>query len=184
MKKKGFATSAILYTMLLLFLVALVGILNNLQNKKVILDALKEDTIKALQQDSIIDSVLDQIGIMNNKIVELEVKNQELESTINENKVDAHILKKYVSGINKFSFKTKWGEWGNTTDDRQSILLFGSVNGTSLNGMLTVFGNGATKWTGDGEITVTKLENGKITVNLSAVAYDLFLLISAEPISA
>ena len=46
--KKGFATSAILYTMLLLFLVLMVGILNNLQNKKTVLDALKTDTIHAL----------------------------------------------------------------------------------------------------------------------------------------
>jgi len=95
-----------------------------------------------------------------------------------------YALRKNVSGANSFSFQTKWREWSSDTNDRQSILLFGSINGTSLNGMLTVFGNGVTKWTGDGEITVTKLENGKITVNLSAVAYDLFLLISAEPISA
>ncbi len=49
MKKKGFATSAVLYTMLLLFLVVLVGILNNLQNKKTILDQLKVETINAIQ---------------------------------------------------------------------------------------------------------------------------------------
>jgi len=34
MKKKGFATSAILYTMLLLFLATLIGILSNLQNNR------------------------------------------------------------------------------------------------------------------------------------------------------
>lgn len=46
--KKGFATSAILYTMLLLFLILMVGILNNLQNKKSILDQLKIETIEAI----------------------------------------------------------------------------------------------------------------------------------------
>ncbi len=49
MKKKGFATSAILYTILLLFLVLLVGILNNLQNRKMILDTLKEQTKQELE---------------------------------------------------------------------------------------------------------------------------------------
>ncbi len=72
--KKGFATSAILYTLLLLFLVLMVGILNNLQNKKTILDALKKDTISALERDTVIDAILDQIGIINSKIVEVENK--------------------------------------------------------------------------------------------------------------
>lgn len=74
MKKKGFATSAILYTLLLLFLVLMVGILNNLQNKKTILDALKKDTIQALENGTVTDAILDQIGIINSKIVEIEAK--------------------------------------------------------------------------------------------------------------
>ena len=72
MKKKGFATSAIMYTMLLLFLVLLVGILNNLQNKKTILDQLKADTVSALESDSQMDYLLGTIGEMNQKITELE----------------------------------------------------------------------------------------------------------------
>ncbi len=52
MKKRGFATSAILYTMLLLFLILMVGILNNLQNKKTILDQLKIETIQAIESNS------------------------------------------------------------------------------------------------------------------------------------
>ena len=74
MKKKGFATSAILYTMLLLFLILMVNILNNLQNKKVILDSLKKDTINALQSDTIIDALLDQIALIDSKVVEIENK--------------------------------------------------------------------------------------------------------------
>lgn len=69
--KKGFATSAILYTLLLLFMAVMVGILNNLENKKTILDALKQDTINALEQDTMIDAILDQIGIINQKISDL-----------------------------------------------------------------------------------------------------------------
>ncbi len=47
--KKGFATSAIIYTLLLLFLVLLVGILSNAQNRKTILDQLKNDTKQQLE---------------------------------------------------------------------------------------------------------------------------------------
>ena len=61
MKKKGFATSAILYTMLLLFLVTLVGILNNLQNKKTVLDQLKVEAISALDQTNVCDNLNQEI---------------------------------------------------------------------------------------------------------------------------
>ena len=70
--KKGFATSAILYTMLLLFLVLMVGILNNLQNKKTILDALKQDTIRGLEQDTVTDAILDQISMIHATILSIE----------------------------------------------------------------------------------------------------------------
>jgi len=183
MKKKGFATSAILYTMLLLFLVVLVGILNNLQNKKVILDALKEDTIKALQQDSIIDSVLDQIGIMNNKIVELEAKNEELINRIQENKLDMYTVRKNVSGTNSFSFQTRVTEWQTNGNERQSIFIIGSDNGIIVKGLLIVAGNGTTKWSGEGDITFTKEEKGRIKVNLPYNAWDLFLLTSPDQIA-
>lgn len=51
MKKQGFATSGILYTVLLLFVALLFGVLQNLQNKKTILDQLKIETISALNCD-------------------------------------------------------------------------------------------------------------------------------------
>ena len=90
MKKKGFATSAILYTLLLLFLVLMVGILNNLQNKKTILDALKEDTINALEKNTITDAILDQIAIINSKIVEIETKINDYEAnTYTKTEVDS-----------------------------------------------------------------------------------------------
>ena len=70
--KKGFATSAILYTMLLLFILLLVSILNNLQNKKTILDALKKDTIYALQENTVVDTILGQLAKINEDIVSLQ----------------------------------------------------------------------------------------------------------------
>ena len=46
--KKGYMTTGILYTMLLLFLALLFGTLNDLSNKKRVLDGLKLDTVNAL----------------------------------------------------------------------------------------------------------------------------------------
>lgn len=52
-KKSGFAISGILYTLLLLFMALLFGVLQNLQNKKTILDQLKIETINALSCDCV-----------------------------------------------------------------------------------------------------------------------------------
>ena len=49
MKKRGFATTAVMYTILLLFLVLLIGILNNTLNRKTILDQLKAETKQELE---------------------------------------------------------------------------------------------------------------------------------------
>ena len=62
MKKKGFATSAILYTLLLLFLALMVGILNNLQNKKTILDTMKQETVSALQLNTVVEELLKKVN--------------------------------------------------------------------------------------------------------------------------
>ena len=79
MKKKGFATSAILYTLLLLFIVLLVGILNNLQNKKTVLDQLKVNTVNALQYGSELESLLESVTKIESEIEDLKKKNIDLE---------------------------------------------------------------------------------------------------------
>jgi len=48
--KKGFATTGILYTLLLLFLVLTLGSLKDLQSDKTILDAIKLDTVNAINE--------------------------------------------------------------------------------------------------------------------------------------
>ncbi len=54
-------------------MVLLVGILSNLQNKKTILDALKRDTIQALEGNTITDAILDQIAVINSKIGSMDI---------------------------------------------------------------------------------------------------------------
>ena len=48
MNNKGFAVSGILYALLLLFITILVMLLFNFQNKKNILDKLKQDTLNKI----------------------------------------------------------------------------------------------------------------------------------------
>ena len=48
MNNKGFAVSGILYTLLLIFITILVMLLFNFQNKKNILDKLKQDTLNKI----------------------------------------------------------------------------------------------------------------------------------------
>ncbi len=91
MRKKGFATSAILYTLLLLFIVLLVGILNNLQNKKTVLDQLKVNTVNALQYGSELESLLERVANMESEIEDLKKKDTdfvELQSVANQAQLD------------------------------------------------------------------------------------------------
>ena len=48
MNNKGFAVSGILYTLLLIFITILVMLLFNFQNKKNILDKIKQDTLNKI----------------------------------------------------------------------------------------------------------------------------------------
>ena len=119
--KRGFATSAILYTMLLLFIILLVNILSNLQNKKTILDTLKKETINALQQDTIIDSILEQIIMINNKIVDLNTRITDYESnTYTKTEIDNTVttILNQITNITKNMY-TK--EQVDSSIDRQKI---------------------------------------------------------------
>ena len=50
MNRDGFAVSGVLYTLLVLFLVLMLGTLNSLKGKKQILDQIKAETLEALNQ--------------------------------------------------------------------------------------------------------------------------------------
>ncbi|MFV0249696.1 MAG: hypothetical protein ACK5HP_01470 [Bacilli bacterium] len=54
MNEKGFAVSGIIYTLFLVFLIIMMSILTGTQNKKKILDKLKQDTLKEVQSNVII----------------------------------------------------------------------------------------------------------------------------------
>ncbi len=72
-----------------------------------------------------------------------------------------------------------WGESG----IRQSVLLFGSRNGTPVLGTLVISRNGVFTWQGTPAVTATALENGILEIDLGGGAFDMFTLISPEPIT-
>ena len=51
MNNKGFAITGVLYSVLVLFIVLVALLLFSLQNKKTILDRMKEDTIESIERN-------------------------------------------------------------------------------------------------------------------------------------
>ena len=51
MNNKGFAITGILYSILVLFIVLIALLLFSLQNKKTILDRMKEDTLESIEKN-------------------------------------------------------------------------------------------------------------------------------------
>lgn len=98
-------------------------------------------------------------------------------------KLGIYAVSKYVSAAS-FSFKS-WFDDLTHTGSRQSVLIFGMINNTPMNGILTIFGAGSCKWTGIPEkITASMASDGRITVNLQSMAYDTFTMISGDLIEA
>lgn len=64
MNNKGLAISGILYTILLIFIVAIAMMLFNLQNRKTILDELKADSVDAVESDNNFEYLLNEINTL------------------------------------------------------------------------------------------------------------------------
>lgn len=64
MNNKGLAISGILYTILLIFIVAIAMMLFNLQNRKTILDELKADAVDAVESDNNYEYLLNEINTL------------------------------------------------------------------------------------------------------------------------
>lgn len=64
MNNKGFAISGILYTILIIFMVSMITLLFNLQNRKTILDELKTDAVEAVESDNNYEYLLNEINAL------------------------------------------------------------------------------------------------------------------------
>lgn len=119
--KKGFATSGILYTVLLLFVALLFGVLQNLQNKKTILDQLKIETVDALNCDC--STLLNKIEEAKQKFT---VPNTRTEVNITDYKSERYVFPEngYVflySGWDKIGVDEKSRIWGYIYDPQGQI---------------------------------------------------------------
>lgn len=68
MNNKGFAVTGILYTILIIFMVSMVTLLFNLQNRKTILDELKADAVDAVESDNNYEYLLNEINALKAQI--------------------------------------------------------------------------------------------------------------------
>lgn len=66
MNKKGFAISGMIYTILLLFMMLIVMMLFNLQNRKMVLDEIKEEVVEAVEKDNEMELILKRIEVLEN----------------------------------------------------------------------------------------------------------------------
>ena len=81
----------------------------------------------------------------------------------------------------KFQLQSRFVQWDTEGGKRQSVLLFGSRDGTPVLGTLVIRSNGTFSWQGAPAVTATALENGAVEIDLGGGAYDMFVLVSADP---
>lgn len=92
------------------------------------------------------------------------------------------IILKKINGASAITFQTSFQSNSGGGQERQSILIFGADNGNPVNGLLIVWDDGNTLWSGIGDINATMNEKGQIYAALQSIAYDEFVLISAKRI--
>jgi len=68
MNKKGFAVSGIIYTILLVFVLFLTMMLYNLQDRKTILDEIKADAVKAVEEENTLESLQARIELLEDDV--------------------------------------------------------------------------------------------------------------------
>ena len=68
MNKKGFAVSGIIYTILLIFVLFLTMMLYNLQDRKTILDEIKTDAVKAVEEENTLESLQARIELLEDDV--------------------------------------------------------------------------------------------------------------------
>ena len=122
-------------------------------------------------------------------ISQLETTNKSIIPAINElnSKSKGYILGITVTSTNVLKFKGIFDSNTLGKGDRQSVLMFGDANASTVHGVLRIYGNGTVQWRGyaqSGEVTASMDSKGIISVNLPEVAYDTFCLVSAQRITA
>lgn len=145
-----------------------------------------EDT-KKINYSALADAILNKLTSKTYSGLDTSAKN--LVSAINElnSKSKGYILGITVTSTDTLKFKGRFDSNTLGNGDRQSVLMFGDANASTVYGVLRIYGNGTVQWRGyaqSGEVTASMDSKGIISVNLPEVAYDTFCLVSAQRITA
>lgn len=145
-----------------------------------------EDT-KKINYDKLADAILNKLTSKTYSGLETTAKN--FVTAINElnSKSKGYILGITVTSTDTLKFKGRFDSNTLGNGDRQSVLMFGDANASTVHGVLRIYGNGTVQWRGyaqSGEVTASMDSKGIISVNLPEVAYDTFCLVSAQRITA
>lgn len=139
MSKKGFAVSGMIYTILLLFVMLITTLLFNLQNRKTILDELKNETVSAVESDNQIEALEQRIANLENP-TNLFIKTHPVGSiyvTIASDEASAEMMN------NKYLGST-WEVYGQGRvlvgigDNGQTSYLKANANGGSASNSITL----------------------------------------------
>lgn len=139
MSKKGFAVSGMIYTILLLFVMLITTLLFNLQNRKTILDELKNETVNAVESDNQIETLEQRIANLENP-VNLFIKTHPVGSiyvTIASDEASAEMMN------NKYTGST-WEVYGQGRvlvgigDNGQTSYLKADTNGGSASNSISL----------------------------------------------
>lgn len=95
----------------------------------------------------------------------------------------AYVQVARVWGVNNFTIQSKFTQWRTDGDLRQSFLLAGSDKGAPTFGLIRLNSLGNAVWSGTGSVALSTNTDGTMTITLSAVCYDHFLILSSEAFS-
>lgn len=139
MSKKGFAVSGMIYTILLLFVMLITTLLFNLQNRKTILDELKNETVSAVESDNQIEALEQRIANLENP-VNLFIKTHPVGSiyvTIASDEASVEMMNSKYTG-------STWEVYGQGRvlvgigDNGQTSYLKANTNGGSASNSITL----------------------------------------------
>lgn len=101
------------------------------------------------------------------------------------NNINGYILISFVNATDTIKIQTKFDSIPTSGAMRQSIFMFGTANGVTVYGMITLFSNTplSSRWDGVGNVGVNIDSNGIVTITLPQTSYDRFILISSEKIA-
>lgn len=101
------------------------------------------------------------------------------------NNINGYMLILFVNGTNTINIRTKFDSIPTSGAMRQSIFIFGTANGMTTYGMITLFSNtpSNSRFDGEGNVKVVIDSDGITKITLPQTSYDRFVLISPERIA-